>query len=97
MEKEIKHKKHKMRITSLLAYSEVLENLEGRQREVYRALRELKSANNTTIADYLKLPINTIVPRVYELRKLGLVIFHKKDICSFTKKLTTFWKVRREL
>ena len=90
-------KKTKIRITSILAYYEILKDIDGRQRDVYKALRELKSANNTMISDRLELPINSITGRIYELRKMGLVIFHKKDLCPLTNKKTTYWKVRKEL
>jgi Mn-dependent DtxR family transcriptional regulator len=89
-------KKHRIRDTSLEAYYEVLEDLEGRQREVYAALRELGPANNTMIANKLNLPINSITPRIHELRALGLVIFYKKDKCPYTSKKTIFWKVRKD-
>ena len=93
----MRKKKHRIRDTSLLSYYEVLKDLEGRQREVYKAVRELKSANNTMISNKLGLPINSVTPRIHELRVCGLIIFHKKDICPFTQKKTCFWKCRREL
>lgn len=80
--------------TSLLAFAEVLQNLGERQKQVYKAIRELGSCNNTMIANHLKLPISSITPRVRELRKKRAVIYHKKDYCRFTGKLTMFWKVR---
>ena len=86
-----------IRPTSLLAYIGILETLGDRQRIVYRTIRKLKYCNNNMIANELGLPINTITPRVNELRKIGMVMFHKKDICPFTNKLTIFWRVRKEL
>jgi len=93
----MEHKKHKMRDTSLLAYADVLEQLGERQKEVFRVLRELKTANNTMIAEKIGLPINSVVPRIYELRKMGVVIFYKKDLCPITNKKTIFWKCRRDI
>jgi len=89
--------KHKMRDTSLLAWSEVMETLGDRQIVIYRALKQLKIANNTMLAEHLGLPINVVVPRIYELRKLGVVIFYKKDICPFTKRLSCFWRCRVDI
>ncbi len=90
-------KKHKTKPTSLLAYVDVLENLGERQIAVYKTMRELKSCNSTMIAEHLNLPINCIVPRVHELRELGVVMQDKKELCPFTNKLTIFWRVRRML
>ena len=89
--------KQKVKDTSLQAYAEVLENLGERQLEVYKALHELKEANNTMLSNHLNLSINNITPRINELRKLGLVKQSKKDICPYTKKLTIFWKEYRIL
>jgi sugar-specific transcriptional regulator TrmB len=80
-----------------LAWAEVLENLGERQIVVYKALLELKSANNTMISNYLNLPINCITPRINELRKKGLVRKDRIDICPYTKKQTIFWRVFRQL
>jgi len=87
-------KKHKIQITSLKAYADVLETLGDRQILVYKTIRELKSGNSTMISQKLNLPINCIVPRVKELRDLGVVKAHHKAICPITNKLTIFWKPR---
>ena len=89
--------KHKSLPTSLIAYAEVLENLGERQTLVYAAIRTLKSCNNQMICNFLGLPINSITPRVNELRKLHIVMMDKKDMCPYTKMLTCFWRVRRFL
>ena len=90
-------KKHKTKITSILAYCDVLENLGERQTQVYRKLLELKVANNRMISEELDLPINEITPRINELRKLQVVLQAKKDLCPHTQKMTLFWRVRRKL
>ena len=92
-----KKKKHKIQITSLLSYCDVLENLGERQIEVYRTILDLKSCNSTMISNHLNLPINCVVPRVNELRKYRIVMEDKKAICPFTKKLTIFWRVIRRI
>ena len=89
--------KHKGLPTSILAYAEVLETLGERQREVYKVLLKLKSCNNVMIANYLRLPINSITPRINELRKKHIVMMDKKELCPFTKRLTCYWRVRRVL
>ena len=89
--------KHKSLPTSLLAYADVLEELGERQTQVYCVIRNLKSCNNQMIANFLHLPINSITPRVNELRKKHIVMMDKKELCPYTKRLTCYWRVRRRL
>jgi len=99
----MRKRKHKMMPTSLLAYAEVLENLGEKQSKVYAAIRELKSCNNKMIARKLNWNINCVTGRVNELRKLHIVMQDKKDNCPISleeenkKRLTVFWRVRRQL
>lgn len=94
--KQVKPKKFKtkIKITSLKAYADVLETLGERQMLVYRKLRELKHASNFKLSKELNLPINRIVPRIKELRDLGVVMQYKKEICPETNKLVIIWKPR---
>jgi predicted transcriptional regulator len=87
-------KKSNVKPTSLLSYCQILESLGERQALVYSKLRQLKSANSTMIAKELNLPINCVVPRIKEMRDMGIIYQHKKDICKITGKLTIFWKPR---
>jgi len=93
----MRKKKHKTKPTSLLAYAEILEDLGSKQAKVYHAIRELRSCSNTMISKYLRLPINCIVGRVFELRSYGIVMEDKKDICQVTGKLVIWWRCRRRL
>ena len=86
--------KHKIQITSLKAYADVLETLGDRQIQVYKAIKDLRSANNLMIAERVGLPINSVTPRVKELRDLGVVRAHHKAYCPKTQRLTIFWKPR---
>lgn len=79
--------------TSLLAYEEVLKNLGSRQQEVYFAIKTLKEADNLSISKYLNIPINSITPRVNELRKLGLVICSRVGK-SITNREVMFWSIK---
>ena len=79
--------------TSLFAYNEVLKNLGERQLLVYNALKNLGEADNLSIAKYLNLPINTITPRIFELRDKKMVGVSKKDISPITKRKVIFWKI----
>jgi hypothetical protein len=78
--------------TSLLAYEEVLKDLGSRQQEVYFAIKQLREADNLTIAKYLNLPINSITPRTLELREKKLVGVAKVDLSPITHRKVIFWK-----
>lgn len=62
--------------TSRLSYArDVFPNLGDRQHEVYEAIRTAShSLTNSEIAQYLGNAINTVTPRVFELRGMGLVV-----------------------
>jgi DNA-binding MarR family transcriptional regulator len=81
-----------MRETSLLAYAEVLENLNERQIQVLKAIDKIEPCNNLMISKYLNLPINSITPRTNELNKKGLIKESKKGICPITKRTTIFYE-----
>ena len=87
--------KTKMRETSLLAYAEALEHLGENQQQVLITMRLLKTANNQMIAEKLGWQINSITPRVKELRdkKLAQVAFTAPDL--FTGRKTIYWKPTR--
>jgi len=79
--------------TSLEAYDEVKENLGERQLKVLNALRKIQPATNSMIAKYLNLPINTITPRMHELRnQKKRVTYTFTDVCPITKRKAMFWK-----
>mgnify|MGYP000265220147 CR=1 FL=1 len=81
-----------VQITSIESYVKVLESLGKRQMVVLKAIDKIEPCNNTQIANYLNLPINTVVPRVYELRKMGIVKLNKIDVCPTTKRRSMFWE-----
>ena len=87
--------KTKMKPTSLLAYSQILETLGERQGLVFKTLRRLKFASNLQLSKELRLPINSITPRINELRKWGIVRQYKKDLCPETGRLVCYWKPMR--
>lgn len=88
--------KVKIQLTSLMAFAEVLENLGERQLQVLKALNEIEPANNLMISNYLNLPINSICPRVKELRGKRLVIKSHIEKCPITSRATIFWRrIRR--
>jgi len=60
--------------TTLESYESIRPELSDRQMLVYSAIKVLGEATNLRISKHLNLPINSITPRVLELRKLGCVI-----------------------
>lgn len=88
----MKHK-HRTQITSQIALFDIKDELPTRQASVLGALRMLKSACNLDLATYLHLPINSITPRVYELREKNLVEKECVRKCPQTGKSAIYWKV----
>lgn len=80
--------------TSRIAYAQdVFPTLGDRQHEVYEILKTAQSLTNSEISVLLDKPINTITPRVFELRHLGLVKEDKKRFCSITGRTAIAWKL----
>lgn len=70
------------------------DELSPKRKKVFDALKKLKIANNREIGEYLKLPINQITGRVYELRqgRNPLVIDAGSKVDMVTKEKTQLWK-----
>lgn len=82
--------------TSINAYrTEVLPSLGERQKCVYEELTKAHDLTNSELASRLNWPINTITPRVHELRKEGLVIEETKRKCRVTGRTVSAWSVKR--
>lgn len=79
--------------TSLEAFEEVKKELGKRQQQVYDWLKYFGPATNNMISNSIKLPINSITPRVYELRKKKLVGVSHIDKCPSTGRKAIWWKV----
>ena len=85
-----------MQETSLFAYREQIEpNLGSRQKCVYETLVKDKNLTNSEIAQRLNWTINTVTPRVYELRKLNLVSEDEKRICRITGRTAIAWRINK--
>ena len=82
--------------TSLQAYENVKKELGYKQLKVFYYLNEHISATNTEIANGLGLPINTITPRVFELRQKELVVEKEKRKCFITHRQAIAWKINTE-
>lgn len=84
-----------MQPTSLEAYEEVKKTLGTRQLRVLEKLDYNPTAmTNTELAYAMDLPINTITPRIFELRQKGLVKEHEKRKCTITGRTAIAWRVK---
>lgn len=80
--------------TSLKAYfGEIYDNLGNRQKVVLEALKERENFTNQELADFLGFPINTVTPRVKELRDLGLVRKFTTRPCKSTGRTAIAWEL----
>jgi hypothetical protein len=82
--------------TSLIAYREIQPTLGPRQLEVYRVLQDATrkgfDMTNNELSAVLKLPINCITGRVFELRQKDLVTLSCKRSCGRTRRLAMAWR-----
>lgn len=79
--------------TSLFAYyTEIKPTLGERQKVVFEELKKSGQMTNSEIAASLHAPINTITPRVHELRKMGLVKEWGKRVCKVTGRTVIAWE-----
>ena len=80
--------------TSVLAFNSIRGGkVANTQSLVYEVIKELGEANNNDIAIKLERQINTITPRVVELRQLGLITWSRDDKDPRTRRLTSYWKI----
>ena len=84
--------------TSLSAYYKTVKpTLGNRQKVVFEKLREKPNWTNCELAKALDWPINTLVPRVNELRKMELVEEAGRRVCAITKFMVHSWRVKSPL
>jgi len=79
--------------TSLFAYEYVRQSLGQRQRTVLEVIRNFPGCDNLFIAEKLRLPINSVTPRVKELREKGKVRPAGQVRNVQTGRLTMRWEV----
>jgi DNA-binding MarR family transcriptional regulator len=63
-----------MQMTSLLAYKDAKKDLNRKQKLVLEAVENIGPATNRQIGEYLGWPINSITPRVLELRQKNKLV-----------------------
>jgi predicted transcriptional regulator len=83
-----------VQVTSIISYYEVLQTLSKRHKEVLLAMKHLKCANNLMISKLLNLPINSVTPRMKELRTKGIIIYHHTEACPYTKRSSRFYTIK---
>lgn len=80
--------------TSRIAYEEIRPELGKRQAVVFEYIKSAEiHPTNTEISVGLRIPINQVTPRVFEIRNKGLVISAGKRLCRITKKLCLTWRI----
>lgn len=82
-----------MQQTSLMSFVEIQHSLGERQKLVFGAIMVLKEATNLELSNFLKLPINSVTPRVFELRKKGIVVESSRRTCTVSGRMAICWKV----
>jgi hypothetical protein len=87
-----RHKRKGMQPSSLDAWKSIKEDLMPRQKTVLRTLQEIGEASNKQISKLLGWPINTITPRVLELRNMGLVDFSREQVDLKTNRTEIVWR-----
>jgi hypothetical protein len=73
-------------------YIEILDKLGEMQKTVYDAVKSLQPCSNEDVAIYLKKFPNETIPRIYELRGLGLVIYAGEGKSARSGRKVSLWK-----
>ena len=81
-----------MQDTSLSAYGEAKEKMGAHQSQVHYIIRQKGDISNLDIARLLNWPINSVTPRVKELRDKGLVEEAYRDIHPETGRRVIYWR-----
>lgn len=79
--------------TSILAYQDAKTRLNRTQQLVYEALEDISPATNKMIAKHLGWEINSVTPRVLELRVKKRVVEAYKAT-DVTGRKAIYWKPR---
>lgn len=86
--------------TSRAAFRHIQPQLGAKQADVYQKLREATvrgfDLTNAELARLLHWPINTVTPRVFELREQRLIIESDERLCGVTGFRAKAWKVKEE-
>lgn len=78
--------------TSLLAFSEIRNDLGPRQAAVADCIAAFGPMNNKEVARRLKWEINSVTPRVLELRQKQVVKLSRVDVSAEGRRVN-FWEL----
>lgn len=79
--------------TSLEAYKAIIPELAEKQKIVFDVIYKHPGMSNYDISQYLGWRINSVTPRVNELRELGFVDLHSFKEDSITHRTVMTWEV----
>lgn len=77
--------------TSLEAYYDLKNSLGDRQRMILNIIKVYPGVSNHDISCILNIPINSVTPRVKELRAMGFVEFDHYKVDRRTGKRVMTW------
>ena len=84
-----------MSYTSIKAYHEEIQPTLGkRQAQILEVLKIFKSVTNTELSKAIQWPINTVTPRIKELRDKGLVELASVRNCAITGRTAKAWRLK---
>jgi len=79
--------------TSLEAFESIQMELGERQRQFYNLIKLYPGVSNHDLSRIAQLPINSVTPRVNELRRKGLVVFSHYKQDRVTNRRVMTWVV----
>jgi len=77
--------------TSLEAYTDLLYELGDKQQTILNIIQKHPNVSNHDIARILHWEINTVTPRVYELRNMNLVLDNGEKTDRLTNRRVMKW------
>lgn len=77
-------------------HGEVVPKLGDKQREVLDVLAKFEDMTNKELSDYIGHPINTVTPRILELRRKGMVTLSQIRPDKTTGVRAMAWKLRKQ-
>ena len=78
--------------TSLESFVKSIPKFETKRKQIYRVIEQCPGCSNNDIARFLGWEINTVTPRVKELRDKNLVKFCRLKYDPLTNRTVIAWK-----
>jgi len=79
--------------TSLESYKAILPELSNKQQIVFEVIAKHPGMSNHDISRFLHLEINTVTPRVNELREMGFVDYRGDKLDRATNRNVMTWEI----